>query len=82
MAMRRLADRTSRLTLLFGAMVTPVRRVRRMVLHRYNDITLQNDSVSVPRFMGTVIHATNLHRHLLLSNRQYNKPYMLNVRTF
>ena len=82
MAMRRLADRTSRLTLLFGAMVTPVRRVRRMVLHRYNDITLQNDSVSVPRFIRPVTHATNVQRHLLLGNRQYNKPYIPHVHTF
>ena len=40
-----------------------------MVLHRHNDITLQNDAVSVPQFIGTVIHATNVQRHLLLGNR-------------
>ena len=34
-----------------------------MVLHRHNDITLQNDAVSVPQFIGTVIHATNVQRH-------------------
>ena len=53
-----------------------------MVLHRHNDITLQNDAVSVPQFIGTVIHATNVQRHPLPRNRQYNKPYMLNAHTF
>ncbi len=53
-----------------------------MVLHRHNDITLQNNAVSVPQFIETVIHATNVQRHLLLGNRQYNKPYIPHVHTF
>ena len=40
-----------------------------MVHRRHNDITLQNNAVSVPQFIGTVIHATNVQRHLLLGNR-------------
>ena len=81
MAMCRLADRTALLTLLFNP-GDRVRRGRRMVLHRHNDITLQNDAVSVPQFIGTVIHATNVQRHLLPRNRQYNKPYIPHVHTF
>ena len=57
-------------------------RVRWMVLHRHNDITLQNDAVSVPRFIGTVIHATNVQHHLLLGIRQYNVPCLQTVYTF
>ena len=59
-----------------------VRRVRRMVHRRHNDITLQNNAVSVPRFIGTLIHATNVQRHLLPRNRQYNNPYIPHVHTF
>ena len=81
MAMCRLADRTTLLTLLFNP-GDRVRRGRRMVLHRHNDITLQNDAVSVPKFIGTVIHATNVQRHLLLGNLRYNKPYIPHVHTF
>jgi hypothetical protein len=53
-----------------------------MVHRRHNDITLQNNAMSVPQFIGTVIHATNVQRHLLLGNRQYNKPYIPHVHTF
>jgi hypothetical protein len=81
MAMCRLADWTALLILLFS-LSDRVRRVRRMAHRRHNDITLQNNAVSVPRFIGTVIHATTVQRHLLLGNRQYNKPYILHVHTF
>ena len=58
------------------------RRMRPIVLHRHNDITLQNNAVSVPLFIGTVIHAINVQRHLLLGNLRYNKPYIPHVHTF
>ena len=81
MAMCRLADWTALLTLLFS-ISDRARRVRRMVHRRHNDITIQNNAVSVPRFIETVIHATNVQRHLLPRNRQYNKPYIPDVHTF
>ena len=56
--------------------------MRPIVLHRHNDITLQNNAVSVPLFIGTVIHAINVQRHLLLGNLRYNKPYIPHVHTF
>ena len=81
MDMCRLADRAALLTFLFMP-GERVRRVRRMGHRRHNELAVQNNSVSVPRFIGTVIHATNVQRHLLLGNLRYNKPYMLNVHTF
>jgi len=71
--MCRLGDRTALLTLLFS-LGDQVRRVRRMVHCRHNDITLQSYAVSVPRFIGTVTHATNVQHHLLVGTRQYNVP--------
>ncbi len=79
--MRRLADRTARLTLLFSP-GDRVRRVRRMVHRRHNELALQNYAVSVPRFIGTVIRATNVQHHLLLGNRQYNVPCLQTIYTF
>ena len=77
----RLADRAALLTFLFMP-GDQVRRVRRMVHRRHNKLAVQNNAVSVPLFIGTVIHATNVQRHLLLGNRQYNKPYIPHVHTF
>ena len=81
MDMCRLADRAALLTFLFMP-GERVRRVRRMVHRRHNKLAVQNNSVSVPRFIGTVIHATDVQRHLLPRNRQYNKPYIAHVHTF
>ena len=81
MAMCRLAERTCLLTFL-SSPGDRVRRVRRMVHRRHNELALQNNAVSVPLFIGTVIHAANVQRHLLLGNQQYNKPYIPHVHTF
>ena len=59
-----------------------VRRVRRMVHRRHNKLAVQNNAVSVPRFIGTVIRATNVQHHLLLGIRQYNVPCLQTVYTF
>ena len=75
MAMCRLADRTTLLTLLFSP-GGRVGRVRRMVHRSHNELALQSNAVSVPRSIGTVIHATNVQHHLLLGIRQYNVPCM------
>ena len=57
-------------------------RVRRMVLRRHNDITLQNDAVNVPRSGEAAVHATNMQHHRLLGVRQYNVPCLQTVYTF
>ena len=82
--MCRLADRTALLTLLFspGDRVRRVRRVRRMVHRRHNELALQNNAVRVLRFIGTVIHATNVQHHLLLGIRQYNVPCLQTIYIF
>ena len=81
MAMCRLADRTALLTLLFSP-GGRVRRVRRMVHRRHNELALQKCAVGVPRFIGSVIHATNVQRDLPLGICQYNVPCLQNVHTF
>ena len=81
MDMCRLADRTALLTLLFRP-GGRVRRVRRMVHRRHNDITLQNDAVNVPRSGEAAVHATNIQHHRLLGVRQYNVPCLQTVYTF
>ena len=78
MDMCRLANRAALLTLLSS----PGGRVRRMVHRRHNKLAVQNNAVSVPRFIGTVIHATNVQHHLLLGIRQYNVPCLQTVYTF
>ena len=84
MAMCRLADQATLLTLLFspGGRVRRVRRVRRMVHRRHNELALQKCAVGVPRFIETVIRATNVQHHLLLGIRQYNVPCLQTVYTF
>ena len=81
MAMCRLADRTALLTLLFSP-GGRVRRVRRMVHRRHNELALQKCAVGAPRFIGTVIRATNVQHHLLLGIRQYNVPCIQSVYSF
>ena len=80
-AMCRLADRTALLTLLFSP-GGRVRRVRRMVHRRHNELALQKCAVGAPRFIGTVIRATNMQHHRLLGVCQYNVPCMQTVYTF
>ena len=81
MAMCRLADRTALLTLLFSP-GGRVRRVRRMVHRRHNELALQKCAVGAPRFIGTVIRATNVQHHLLLGIRQHNVPCLQTVYIF
>ena len=78
MAIFRLGDRTSRRTPLFSP-GDRVHRVRRMVQRRHNELALQNHAVRVLRFIGTVIHATNVQHHLLLGIRQYNVPCLQKI---
>ena len=77
MDMCRLADRAALLTFLFMP-GERVRRVRRMVHRRHNKLAVQNNAVSVPRFIETVINAINVQHHRLLGVRQYNVPCILN----
>ena len=81
MAICRLADRTALLTLLFSP-GGRVRRVRRMVHRRHNELALQKCAVGAPRFIGTVIRATNVQHHLLLGIRQYNVPCLQKIHIF
>ena len=81
MDMCRLADRAALLTFLFMP-GDRVRRVRRMVHRRHNKLAVQNNAVSVPRFIGTVIHVTDVQHHLLVGIRQYNVPCLQTVYTF
>ena len=81
MDMCRLTDRAALLTFLFMP-GDRVRRVRRMVHRRHNKLAVQNNAVSVPRFIGSVTHATNVKHHLLLGIRQYNLPCLQTVYTF
>ena len=76
----RLPDRPALLTFLFSP-GDRVRRVRRMVHRSHNELALQKCAVGVPRFIGTVISATNVQHHLLLGIRQYNVPCIQNVYT-
>ena len=80
MAMCRLADWTALLTLLFS-LSDRVRRVRRMVHRRHNELALQKCAVGVPRLIQTVIYATSVQHHVLLGVRQYNVPCLQNVYT-
>ena len=57
-------------------------RVQQMVHRRHNELALQNIAVSVPRFSGTVIHATIVQHHLLLGIRQYNVPCLQTISLF
>ena len=79
--MCRLANRAALLTFLFNP-GDRVRRIRRMALQRHNKLAVQNNAVSVPRFIGTVIHATNVQHHRLLGVRQYNLPCLQTIFTF
>ena len=81
MDMCRLADRAALLTFLFMP-GDRVRRVRRMVHRRHNELALQKCAVGVPQFIGTVIHATDVQHHLLLGIRQYNVPCIQSVYSF
>ena len=81
MAMCRLADWTALLTLLFS-LSDRVRRVRRMVHRRHNELALQKCAVGAPQFIGTVINATNVQHHRLLGVRQYNVPCIQSIYSF
>ena len=76
-----LAERTCLLTFL-SSPGDRVRRVRRMVHRRHNELALQSNAVNVPRSSGTVIHATNVQHHLLLGVRQYNVPCLQTIYLF
>ena len=79
--MCRLADRTALLTLLFSP-GGRVRRVRRMVHRRHNELALQKCVIGAPRFIGNVIRATNVRHHLLLGNHQHNVPCLQTIGIF
>ena len=76
-----LQDRCALLTLLFSP-GGRVRRGRRMVHRRLNELALQKCAMGAQRFIGTVIHATNVQHHRLLGDRQYNVPCLQTMYIF
>ena len=79
--MCRLAERTCLLTFL-SSPGDRVRRVRRMVHRKHNELALQNNAVSVPRSSEAAFHTTNVQHHLLLGIRQYNVPCLQTIYIF